>query len=207
MKLVKWVRCRVIDSERFDAGQRAWSDLGGQPGFLGQAGGWSSRESDVAHVFGCWADRPTYDTFMADDHDRIAGRQVGSYTEIDVRLFEHRLDVGPPLALGIAAGTALRLAHCHVHDDRVAHFTAAQAKVWNPGMGTATGMLGGSFGQRDETEFLVLSAWRTFADHERYVADRFPDLRRRAEAGRDLVSIRGDLISLQPAWTVAAGGG
>jgi heme-degrading monooxygenase HmoA len=200
--LVKWIRCRVTDRGRFEAGQRSWAGLQRLPGFQTQAGGWSTRDPAVAHVFGCWQDQAAYDAFMTGDHDRLAGDQVGAYSGLEVRLYEHRLDIGAPLAPSLAEAAVVRLAHCHVHDDRVERFAKSQAEVWNPGMGTASGLLGGSFGQRDDTEFLVLSAWRTEAAHERYVAERCPRLRERAGAVRDLKVITGDLIRLDPAWTV-----
>lgn len=200
--LVKWIRCSVVDRERFDRGQRTWTAVAGRPGFLGQGGGWSTRRIGTAHVFGCWTGRTAYDAFMADAHDEFALDQVGSYADIDVRLFEHRLDIGGRFAPTFAGAAVLRLAHCHVHADRVAHFVAAQREVWNPGMGTASGFLRGGFGRRGENEFLVLSMWRSDADHAGYREDQFPELRRRSDASRDLATIEGDLIQVEPAWSV-----
>ena len=76
--LVKWITCRAVDRAAFNLGQQAWSGLHGRPGFLGQAGGWSSTAADIAQIFGFWSDRSSYRTFMDDAHDRIAAAQTGT---------------------------------------------------------------------------------------------------------------------------------
>lgn len=215
--LIKWVTARVVDRAAFGRGQLAWAALGGWAGFVGQVGGWSVGGVDVAHVFGAWSDGSSYRAFMAGTHDGIAAAQVGTYEAIEVRLFEHRLDIGGELFTsrtagsraadaGRAAGTGragvIRLAHCHVRTGRRGHFVRAQAEVWNPAMSAAPGMLGGAFAQREETEFLVLSRWRSIDDHERYRAHDVAALRARAGAAADLATITGDLVGLEPAWTV-----
>ncbi|HZN18124.1 MAG TPA: hypothetical protein VFB84_08060 [Micromonosporaceae bacterium] len=66
-------------------------------------------------------------------------------------------------------------------------------------------MRGGLLARRGEAELLVLSLWAEPADHERYAAERLPDLRERARAADDLDRIAGDLVDLDPAWTVPSG--
>ena len=203
--LIKSVRCHVVDKGSFDRGQRAWGDLSGLPGFLGQCGGWSHREPAVAHVFAWWRSERSYQEFMAGAHDRLAAGQAGTYDTIEVRRWEHQLDVGASLLADFSfpAGTVMRLARCRVKAGRQEHFVRAQAEVWNPGMGAARGMRGGVFARGDGTEFLVLSAWDSVADHDGYVTDRFADLRRASRVTDDLEDITGDLVDLDPAWTVA----
>ena len=70
-------------------------------------------------------------------------------------------------------------------------------------MAAAGGMRGGVFARRGRSEFMVLSLWNSAADHEEYVTDRFAELRRRSGATGDLDGITGDLVDLDPAWTVA----
>lgn len=200
--LIKWVACRAVDCEAFHRGQQAWADLHGVPGFLGQCGGWSRREDRRAHIFACWTDEPSYQAFMTGTHDGIAAAQSGSYDALDVRLFDHRLDIGQGLLTDHGRAALLRLAHCHVRAHRQVHFTQAQTEVWNPGMVATPGMRGGVFAQRGETEFLVLSLWRSMADHEGYLHHRFTDLRRLSNAAEDLDSITGDLVDLEQTWTV-----
>lgn len=202
--IIKWVNCHVVDADSFDRGQRAWSELSGVPGFLGQCGGWSRREPGRAHVFAWWRRRPDHESFLAGAHDHLAAGQVGTFDTIETGLWERHLDVGATLPTDVPAGSVVRLAHCHVRDGRQEHFVRAQADVWNPGMGTAPGMRGGVFARRDRTEFLVLSLWNSVADHERYLTERFPGLRERSRVADDLDGITGDLIELDPAWTVTA---
>ncbi|MCP3803437.1 YdbC family protein [Allokutzneria sp. A3M-2-11 16] len=202
--IIKWVRCRAVDAGAFDRGQRAWSELAGLPGFLGQFGGWSRGEPDIAHVFAFWDNQADHERFMAGEHDRVAADQAGAYDAIQVGLWESQLVIGAGLPADVAPGSVVRLAHCHVKPGRQEHFVRAQATVWNPGMEAASGMRGGMFSRRGEAEFLVLSLWNSQADHERYRTDRFPGLRDRSEAMSDLRDITGDLIRLDPAWTVEA---
>lgn len=202
--LIKWITCRVTDPEGYSRGQQTWAELRDLPGFRGQGGGWSRRDPDVAHIFGCWSDRPSYEAFMAEMHDRIAPAQLGTYRDVLVSLFEHHLDIGERFPADFADASLIRIAHCHVPPSRQTHFIRAQAEIWNPGMARAVGMRRGVFARRGESEFLVLSLWRSAADHERYLNDHFPVLRRWSGAADDLDSITGDLVELEPTWTVPA---
>lgn len=141
---------------------------------------------------------------MAGAHDRLAAGQAGTYDGIEVRHWDHRLDIGASLLADFSfpAGAVLRLARCRVKAGREEHFHRAQADVWNPGMRTARGMRGGAFARHGQAEFLVLSLWNSAADHERYRTDRFAELRRESRAADDLEDITGDLVALDPGWTV-----
>ena len=201
--LVKWITCAVVDRDGFARGQRGWEAVRTEPGFVGQVGGWSARDPATAHVFAFWASRADHARFLAGPHDRLAAAQAGTYTRTQVRLFDHRLAIREPFPPEFSQVSQVRLAHCLVHPQRVDHFTDAQVRVWNPGMGAAPGMLGGVFAQAAEAEFLVLSMWASAAAHEAYRTERFAELRRRAEAAEDLAEVVGDLVEVEPAWSVA----
>jgi heme-degrading monooxygenase HmoA len=201
--LVKWITCVVVDRPGFDRGQRRWEALRAVPGFVGQVGGWSVRDPATAHVFAFWASRTDHERFLAGLHDGLAAAQAGTFARIRVRLFDQRLAIREPFRPRFAEVGQLRVAHCLVHPQRVEHFTDAQAKVWNPGMGGAPGMLGGVFAQAAGAEFLVLSMWASAADHEAYRTQRFAELRRRAGAAEDLAEVVGDLVEVERAWSVA----
>ncbi|NEE03119.1 DUF4937 domain-containing protein [Phytoactinopolyspora halotolerans] len=200
--LVKWFSCEVHDSVGFDLGQRAWGGMhAGRIGLLGQIGGWSRTRENRAHILACWTDQQRYDEFMAGAHDELAAAQRGTYGDVQTDLFYHVLDIASPLPTQLTAAGAVRLAHCFVRAERTEHFVDVQQRVWNPGMESVPGMLGGGFSRSSPTEFLVLTLWHTLADHQRYVERVFPDLRVRSGAADDLASITGDVIEVVPDWT------
>ncbi|MCD9145574.1 YdbC family protein [Streptomyces albireticuli] len=200
--LVKWIRCTVTDRRGFERGQRKWAGLLGEPGFRGQGGGWSRSRPHVAHLFGFWESRAFYDSFMARSHDRLAAAQSGTYRDIQVRLFEHRFDVKVGFRPQFSDADVVRVAHCRVREDRVEHFTLMQEKVWNPAMAGSPGMLRGLFGQAPGPEFLVLSMWNSEAEHGKYRTERVERLALRAQTETDVAAIGGDIVSIEPSWTV-----
>ncbi|MFD4997104.1 YdbC family protein [Streptomyces buecherae] len=200
--LVKWIRCSVTDRPGFERGQRKWAGLLGEPGFRGQGGGWSRKRPEVAHVFGFWESRAFYDSFMARAHDRLAAGQTGTYTDMQVLLFERQFDVKVGFEPRFGDVDVVRVAHCQVHADRVEHFTLMQEKVWNPAMAGSPGMLRGVFGQAPGHEFLVLSMWNSAAEHGKYREERVRRLGTRAEVDTDIAALAGDVVAIEPSWTV-----
>ncbi|MBT2387747.1 YdbC family protein [Streptomyces sp. ISL-11] len=200
--LVKWIRCTVMDRRGFERGQRKWAGLLGEPGFRGQGGGWSRERPHVAHLFGFWESRAFYDSFMARSHDRLAAAQAGTYKDIQVRLFEHRFDVKVGFRPQFSDADVVRIAHCRIRRDRVEHFTLMQEKVWNPAMAGSPGMLRGVFGEAPGEEFLVLSMWNSEAEHGKYRTERVERLALRAQTEADVAAIGGDIVAVEPSWTV-----
>ncbi|MFF7403909.1 YdbC family protein [Streptomyces murinus] len=200
--LVKWIRCTVVDRRGFERGQRKWAGLPGEPGFRGQGGGWSRRRPDVAHIVAFWESRAFYDSFMARSHDRLAAAQVGTFKDAQVRLFEYRFDVKTGFEPRFTDSDLLRLALCRVHEGRVEHFTLMQEKVWNPAMAGSPGMIRGMFGEAPEQEFLILSMWRAAAEHGKYRTERIERLALRAQTEADIAALSGDIVDLEPSWTV-----
>lgn len=201
--LVKWMRCVVVDRSGFERGQRKWAGLLGEPGFRGQGGGWSRAEPAVAHLFGFWESRALYDSFMARSYDRLATGQSGTYRDMSARLFAYRFDVKLGFQPSFTDADLLRVAHCQVHKDRAEHFALMQEKVWNPAMAGSPGMLRGVFAQAEsEDEFLVLSMWDSAAERAKYRTERVERLALRAQMGADVASIAGDVIDMEPSWTV-----
>ncbi|MGY0019192.1 YdbC family protein [Streptomyces sp. cg35] len=200
--LVKWIRCTVVDRRGFERGQRKWAGLLGEPGFRGQGGGWSRKRPDVAHVFGFWESRAFYDSFMARSHDRLAAAQSGTYKGIQTKLFDHRFDVKTGFEPRFTDADVVRVAHCQVNAERAEHFTLMQQKVWNPAMAGSPGMVRGLFGEAPGDEFLVLSMWQSAAEHGKYQVDRVERLSLRAQIEADVAAITGDIVKLEPTWTV-----
>lgn len=203
--LVKWMRCTVSDRRGFERAQRKWAGLLGEPGFRGQGGGWSRSAPQVANLFSFWESRAFYDSFMARSHDRLHASQAGTYADPKVSLFEYRFDVKTGFRPEFNGADLLRVAHCTVREDRIEHYTLMQEKVWNPAMAGSPGMVRGVFAQSgDEGEFMVLSMWDTTAEHGKYRAERVERLALRAQTGADIAAIDGDVIDVEPEWTVEA---
>ncbi|HEY9332286.1 MULTISPECIES: YdbC family protein [unclassified Streptomyces] len=200
--LVKWIRCSVGDRRGFERGQRKWAGLLGEPGFRGQGGGWSRSRPEVAHVFAFWENRVFYDSFMARGHDALAAAQVGTCNDIQVKLFEYRFDVKTGFEPHFTDADVVRVAHSRVHEDRVEHFALMQQRVWNPAMAGSPGMLRGVFGEAPGHEFLVLSMWQSSAERGKYRPASAERLSQRAQTEDDVVSLAGDVVQLETAWTV-----
>lgn len=200
--LVKWIRLTVVDRRGFERGQRKWAGLLGEPGFRGQGGGWSRGRPGVAHLVAFWESRAFYDSFMARSHDRLAAAQVGTYKDAQVRLFEHEFDVKVGFRPSFGEVDVLRLAHCQVYQERVDHFMLMQEKVWNPAMAGSPGMLRGMLGRAPGEEFLVLSMWQSAAERGKYRPERVERLALRAQIAADVRAIAGDVVELEPSWTV-----
>ncbi|MFF3285537.1 YdbC family protein [Streptomyces sp. NPDC003023] len=200
--LVKWIRCTVTDRRGFERGQRKWAGLLGEPGFRGQGGGWSRIRPNVAHVFAFWETRAFYDSFMARSHDRLAAGQSGTYKDSQAKLFDHRFDVRTGFEPRFTDADVVRVAHCRVREDRVEHYTLMQEKVWNPAMAGSPGMVRGVFGEAPGHEFLVMSMWLSAAEHGKYRAERVERLLLRAQTEADVSALAGDVVELEPSWTV-----
>ncbi|MET9918859.1 YdbC family protein [Streptomyces sp. NPDC059605] len=200
--LVKWIRCTVVDRRGFERGQRKWAELLGEPGFRGRGGGWSRERPDVAHVFAFWENRVFYDSFMARAHDDLAAAQSGTYSGIQVKLFEYRFDVKTGFEPRFTDADVVRVAHSKVREDRVEHFALMQERVWNPAMAGSPGMLRGVFGEAPGHEFLVLSMWQSSAERGKYRAGSIERLSQRAQIEDDVAALAGDVVQLEPSWTV-----
>ncbi|MBC2876787.1 MULTISPECIES: YdbC family protein [Streptomyces] len=200
--LIKWIRCVVVDRRGFDRAQRKWAGLLGEPGFLSQGGGWSRSRPDVVHLFSFWESRAFYDSFMARSHDRLAVAQAGTYKDVRVRLFEHRLDVKVGFRPEFTDADVVRIAHCRVREEREEHFRTVQEKVWNPAMAGSPGMLRGMLGAAPGPEFLILSMWNSEAEHGKYRAERVERLALRAQMEADVEAVDGDVVGVEASWTV-----
>ena len=156
----------------------------------------------MAHVFAFWENRVFYDSFMARGHDRLAASQSGMYRDMQVKLFEYRFDVKTGFEPHFTDADVVRVAHSRVHEDRVEHFALMQRTVWNPAMAGSPGMLRGMFGEAPGQEFLVLSMWQSSAERGKYRPQGVERLSDRAQTETDVAELTGDVVDLQPPWTV-----
>jgi hypothetical protein len=156
----------------------------------------------VAHVFAFWESRAFYDSFMARSHDRLAAGQAGTYKDVQAKLFDYRFDVKTGFEPRFTDADVVRIAHSRVHEHRVEHFALMQEKVWNPAMAGSPGMLRGLFGEAPGNEFIVLSMWQSSAEHGKYRVERIERLTLRAQTHADVAALAGDIVLLEPSWTV-----
>lgn len=143
-----------------------------------------------------------YDSFMARSHDRLHSAQLGTYKDIRASLFEYEFDVKVGFRPVFADADVLRLAHCQVRVERVEHFMLMQEKVWNPAMAGSPGMLRGLLGRAPGEEFLILSMWESATERGKYRPERVERLALRAQTDLDVRSVTGDVVDLEPSWTV-----
>lgn len=156
----------------------------------------------MAHIFTFWESRAFYDSFMARSHDRLAAAQSGTFKDAQVRLFDYRFDVKTGFEPRFTDADLIRVALCRVRKERVENFTLMQEKVWNPAMAGSPGMIRGLFAEAPGHEFMVLSMWRSAAEHGKYRTERVERLALRAQTEADVAALTGDIVELEPAWTV-----
>lgn len=60
----------------------------------------------------------------------------------------------------------------------------------------------GLFGEAPGNEFLVLSMWRSSAERGKYRTDGAERLAARAQTETDVAALSGDVVELEPSWTV-----
>lgn len=156
----------------------------------------------VAHIFSFWESRAFYDSFMARSHDRLAASQSGTFKDMQAKLFDHRFDVKTGFEPRFTDADLVRVAHCRVHEERAEHFALMQEKVWNPAMAGSPGMVRGLFGEAPAHEFMILSMWQSAAEHGKYRVERIERLALRAQIEADVAAMTGDIVELEPSWTV-----
>ncbi len=209
--IVKLIRCQVAEQAKvkFSHAQGVWSALTGVEGFMAQTGGWDAKEDSLAIIVAWWRDQQSYDQFMRVNHDPIFenSEQAKTYQSCEVDRWEAQFNI--PGEVGhvqdaIPHGGLMRLAWCHVHPDRVAHFVDVQKKVWNPAMASAGGMLAGVFSRsvQDENQYLVCTLWRTIAAHNEYRERCLSGLRDQSEVANDVAQLSGFVVNVESSWRV-----
>lgn len=71
-----------------------------------------------------------------------------------------------------------------------------------PGDGGLSGDAEGVFGEAPGHEFLVLSMWQSSAERGKYRAGSIERLTQRAQTEDDVAAVAGDVVQLEPSWTV-----
>jgi heme-degrading monooxygenase HmoA len=208
--LIKRIVCDIPAESRsgFDSAQRSWRTIAAVPGLVSQFGGFTANK---AHILSLWRDHDSYRAFMESAHDDVTSQnaQHRFYTAIKVDLLGE--EFGMPgsscssIVEALPDARLLRIANCDVKPLRDEHFVQMQREIWHPAM-RASGMLAGTFAhaRSEPNQYLVASLWQSAATHDAYVHGALPTLRREAKPEIDLDSLSGELIELEPAWTVLA---
>ncbi|OKJ38746.1 antibiotic biosynthesis monooxygenase [Streptomyces sp. CB02366] len=139
---------------------------------------------------------------MARRHDRPPVGQSGMFRDMRVTLFERRFDVKTGFEPHFAGADVVRVAHSRVREERAEHFVLMQQQVWNPAMAGSPGMLRGVFAEAPGNEFLALSLWQSSAERGKYRAAGAERLAARAQTETDVIELTGDVVELEPSWTV-----
>lgn len=199
--------CQVSEDNKanFSKAQEQWSKLQKIRGFCGQVGGWSN---GIACILGLWESLNIYQHFMQNIHDQIYfdNQQNLYYDSLSVNLFDSILLMKgryKHFSRAIKHSSFLRVANCHIKNDRHNHFIEVQKNIWYPAMQEA-GMQAGLFSQRNDQNFLVTTLWKDLEEHNHYQTTYLPELKERAGVGEDLESIEGYGVSIVPEWTVSA---
>jgi heme-degrading monooxygenase HmoA len=206
--LVKIIVVEVVDAAAYDRAQRAWSVLGGTPGFIGQTGGWTHNQRAVLVAF--WESDAAHDAFMKGGHDALEREYLGSHRAIDVILAHERIPLRGNASLLAAArdATYLRIMDCRVEAGRVDRFVTVQREILTPAMESAPGLLGGAFAAvtDDPQRFVVVSLWSDQAAHDRYQSERFPAAYTAAGVTTETMRIAGQYAQVVPEWCVTKRG-
>ncbi len=209
--LLKWIVCTTSKEMQptFSAAQEQWVVLKGLQGFLGQVGGWNSKNPLQAGILSCWQDEKSYRRFMQYEHDRIYQQsdQGKTYLSISIALFKDRLAIpgsAADLLSALLQGSVLRVTDSHVFPEQSQVFEQNQRTIWNPGMAEVGGMLSGVCAQalEEASRYLVASFWSDMQAHQVYLQTAFPLLRERAQLPQSLQHIEGWVIQLEKSWQV-----
>jgi len=204
--LLKTIYCKVEEEKKelFSNAQGKWRDIRHQDGFHGQFGGWYE---DEACVFTLWEDRSAYQSFMNGAHDIIYlnSNQEDTFLSCEIELFQTLYDITDmPMKDVVTDGSFVRVAICDVMAGMEKQFLHKQETIWNKGMETAKGMLGGVVGKSLKTEnrYIVLTYWKDEMAHQNYVEEIFPELYKLANIHEDLKDIRGKQAVCKEEWLV-----
>ncbi|MBM7836947.1 heme-degrading monooxygenase HmoA [Alkalihalobacillus xiaoxiensis] len=209
--IIKQIACDVMEAKKelFSSGQRKWNALEQVDGFIGQFGGWSDKEKNLAHLFSFWENEAAYQSFMKSEHDRIAdfAKQSESITAIDVTIVKNIYNIKSVIGFKKAdvGATYIRFTNPVVKECRATHFEQMQADVWNTGMAQQQGMKAGSFAKSASVtgSYLILTQWDSKAAHHDYTMSKLNFLKEASNVNVDVSAIGGDVFTVEPSWCLS----
>ncbi len=208
---VKWIVCDVNKEKKkeFSNAQQMWEKIKFTPGFVGQMGGWNTKNSNQACIISIWKDKLASDYFMKKIHDEVykESNQKQTYNTVDISYFDTIIDISGnenKLIKSLKTAKILRVADCLVKSDCQDNFEEVQKSVWNVGMKNAGGMLFGKFlkNKAIDNRYLVATFWDSQYSHVSYVQNYLPELKIKSKINEDLIQIDGKVIVLEKRWTI-----
>lgn len=203
----KFIRCSVTPSLRrkFSRAQDSWRVTANSTGFLNQCGGWDAKTGDAV-VLSSWTDRASISKFMKESHGEIEemSKQRETYTKCAISYLHDVLEIPAYDASPQSDAELVRIASCDLRPDSTQRFVEIQDTIWNPGMNSCEGMLGGVLMKDNtvENRYLAVSFWKRVEDHLRYVNGVFPSLSQSANITEHLKSITSYRVLIERDWQI-----
>ncbi len=137
-------------------------------------------------------------------HDPIAAKanQSGTYSSINVSYLNHVMDIPAYHNSTIFKSQFVRIADCKIHEGKEREFLDVQNSVWNKGMSSVKGMLGGyvwNF-EKEPLRYLVTTFWESKAMHEFYMHEYFPELKSSAHIETHISEVKGTAALIENNW-------
>jgi Domain of unknown function (DUF4937 len=205
--LLKLISCQVGIGKKdiFNLGQAAWSQLNTIPGFLGQIGGWDTKDNNIAHIISLWKDTESYQYFMNNVHDEMYGNspQAPSIQNIEVETFEISNplpDANEEIADYLTDSSCIRMEQSQ--SNKLQRVDLTQMRI--PLM-VSTGKVGKVLFEesyKQENLFLTVTGWDSLEDEEWYQANKFPELFQAANVNVYTVQTKGFFFVAEKDWIV-----
>ncbi|MCL1080281.1 DUF4937 domain-containing protein [Parashewanella spongiae] len=199
----KLIKCDVLPDkkEQFSIGQQCWEETANAKGFIKQLGGW---DGDQAIIFALWNDKNSVEQFMQTLHDSIAAKanQVNTYSSSNVSYLNHAMNIPAYHNSIISKSQFIRIADCTIHEGKEREFLDVQNNVWNKGMSSVRGMLGGyvwSF-EKEPLRYLVSTFWSSEAAHGHYMREYFPVLKSVASVETYFTELSSNSVLVENNW-------
>ncbi|SNZ15567.1 protein of unknown function [Terribacillus aidingensis] len=177
--LLKRISCQVGTGKKdiFSLGQAAWSQLNTIPGFVGQIGGWDTKDKHIAHLISLWKDTESYQYFMHNVHDEIYENspQAPFIQNIEVETYAISIplpDAYEETADYLAKSSCIRMERSQFNKLQRGDFTQMRIP-WMLSAGKVGKVLFGE-SYKEESIFLTVTGWDSLEDEEWYQANKFP---------------------------------
>jgi hypothetical protein len=177
--LLKRISCQVGVGKKdiFSLGQAGWSQLHTVPGFVGQIGGWDTKDKQIAHLISLWKDVESYQYFMHNVHDKIyeSSSQAPSIQNIEVETFVITIPLPGDLedsADYLTNSSCIRMERSQIN--KLHREVFIQMRIpWRLSAGKVGKVLVGE-SYKQENVFLTVTGWDRPENEECYQVNKFP---------------------------------